>query len=96
MRLDGDIDALLRRPAIADGAAGDGDLVHVAPDAERLVDAVRAALDGMPAESGASAWNGMLVARILASDGAPLRAGRDRQRSAFCASGRPLPRVWLC
>ncbi len=46
VRLDGDIDALLRRPAVANGAGAMASLVHVAPEAERRVDAVRAALDG--------------------------------------------------
>ena len=73
MRLDGDIDALLRRPAVANGAGAMASLVHVAPEAERRVDAVRAALDGVPAESGVSGWDGMLVARMLASGAAPLR-----------------------
>ena len=46
VRLDGDIDALLRRPAVANGAGAVATLVHVAPEAEQRVDAVRAALDG--------------------------------------------------
>jgi urease accessory protein len=46
-------------------------------------------------EAAASVWNGMLVARILGSDGASVRgaviAALDVLREA-----RPLPRVWLC
>jgi urease accessory protein len=95
VRLDGDIDALLRRPAIANGAGAVASLVHVAPEAERLVDAVRAALDGLPAESGVSAWNGMLVARLLTSGAAPLRACVIAALGAL-REGRMLPRVWLC
>ena len=95
VRLDGDIDALLRRPAIANGAGAVATLVHVAPDCERLVDAVRAALDGVPAESGVSAWNGMLVARLLASGAAPLRQAVIAALGTL-RQGRTLPRVWLC
>lgn len=95
VRLDGDIDATLRRPAVANGARAAATLVHVAPEAERRVDAVRAALCGLSAESGVSAWNGMLVARLLTSGAASLReavtAALGRLRG-----GRALPRVWLC
>ena len=82
--------------AYRDGADEDwvvATLVHVAPDAEARLDAVRAALEGY--EAGASAWRGMLLARIVASDGACLRAAivscLDRLRG-----GRALPRVWMC
>ena len=70
-------------------------LVHVAPEAERRVDAVRAALDGVPAESGVSGWDGMLVARLLAAGAAPLRKAVMAALGAL-RQGRPLPRVWLC
>lgn len=94
-RLDGDIDAMLRRPAVANGAGAVASLVHVAPDAERRVDAVRAALDGLPAEGGVSAWDGMLVARLLASGAMPLRQAVTAALGAL-RGGRALPRVWLC
>jgi urease accessory protein len=56
--------------------------------------AVRAAF-GDEAEAGASAWNGLLVARLVSRDAAALR------RTVLAAlpplrDGRPLPRVWLC
>ncbi|PPQ34380.1 urease accessory protein UreD [Rhodopila globiformis] len=47
------------------------------------------------AEAGASAWNGMLVARILGPDGAPVRRAVVAVLAALRPS-RPLPRVWLC
>ena len=95
VRLDGDVDAVLRRAAVANGARAVASLLHVAPDAERRIDAVRAALQEAPAESGVSVWNGMLVARLLASGAAPLR------RAVIAAlgvlrDGRALPRVWQC
>lgn len=93
IRLQGAVDEVLARPAVAAGARGVATLVLVAPDAETRLAAVRAALAG--AEAGASAWNGLLLARILAPDGAALRqavmAGLECLRG-----GRKLPRVWMC
>jgi urease accessory protein len=95
VRLDGEIDAALQRAPIASGARAMATLVHVAPNAETALDGVRAALSDTMGEAGVSAWNGMLVARILAADAAVLR------RAVIAAlqvlrGGRPLPRVWLC
>ena len=47
------------------------------------------------AEAGASAWNGMLVARILGPDGACVRRSVVAVLATLRPS-RPLPRVWLC
>jgi len=47
------------------------------------------------ADFGASAWNGMLIARILADDGAAARRAVVAAL-AVLRDGRPLPRVWLC
>ncbi|MGA9864824.1 MAG: urease accessory protein UreD [Acetobacteraceae bacterium] len=92
IRLDGAADEMLRRPAIAAGGRALATLVHVAPDAEARLDAVRAALQA--ADAGASAWDGLLVARILAPDGAALR--RIVVATLAALRDRPLPRVWLC
>ncbi len=92
VRLAGDADALLRRPAVAAGARAVATLVHAAPDAETRLEAMRAALGD--AEAGASAWDGLLIARILAPDGAGLR--RIVARALVALRDRPLPRVWLC
>ena len=95
VRLDGPVDALLQRKAIAGGARAVATVLHVAPDAERSLDGVRAALLHEGAECGVSAWDGMLVTRILAASAALLRhaivAALHILRDA-----RPLPRVWLC
>ena len=40
----------------------------------------------------ASAWNGMLIARVVAPDGYTLNREVVRVLSAF--RGKPLPRVW--
>lgn len=93
IRLDGDIDAALKRPAVGGGAKALATLVYVAPDAADRLDGVRAVLDR--AEAGASVWNGMLVARVLGADSATVR----RVVIAVLAvlrDSRPLPRVWVC
>lgn len=95
VRLDGDAAALLARPAVARGGTAVATLVHVAPDAEAALDAVRAAWVDAPAETGASAWDGMLVGRLVAPDAAALRATLLRALAPLRA-GRALPRVWLC
>ena len=92
IRLDGEVDTVLRRRAIASGARAVATVVHVAPDAEAHLDDLRAVL---PLEGGASAWNGLLLARILAPTGGALR------RTLTAVLGiirglRPLPRVWSC
>ena len=93
VRLDGDVDAIMRRPAVGGGARAVATVIQVAPDLEPKVNAVRRALEA--ADAGASVWNGMLVARILGPDGAFVRrivvAVLDSLRDS-----RPLPRAWSC
>ena len=75
IRLDGDVNALLRRPAIAAGAKAMATLWYVARDAAAALESLRAAfVTAHAVECGASAWDGMLVARILAADAASLRS----------------------
>jgi len=95
VRLEGEVDAALRRASIGSGARAVATLVHVAPNAEAALDAVRAAMTGVVDDAGASAWNGMLVARILAADAAALRRAVIAALQVLRAP-RPLPRVWLC
>ncbi len=61
-----DVAATLSSAATANGSAAVATLVHVAVDAELRLDDLRAAWKGAPAETGASAWNGMLVGRVVA------------------------------
>jgi urease accessory protein len=93
IRLTGPVAAVLARPAVANGGRAVATIVHVATEAPGQLDSLRAALS--PFEAGASAWNGMLLARIIAADGATLRnavvAGLQTLRE-----GRSLPRVWMC
>jgi urease accessory protein len=90
VRLQGDVTAKLRASAAAGEARAIATIVFVAPEAETLIDAVRDALTG--AEAGASAWDGMLLARLVAVDGQELR----RLVVAVLARLRenPLPRLW--
>ena len=64
------------------------------PTRESRLDAVREALGAASGETGASAWNGLLVARFLAPDGQALIADLGAFLTAFRAA--PLPRSWLC
>jgi urease accessory protein len=90
VRLKGDVQASLSAPAASGGARAVATIVLAAPDAETRLEAVRAALGA--ADAGASAWNGMLLARIVAADGQSLR----RVVVAVLAQLRekPLPRLW--
>ena len=92
-RLHGPVQALLDRPASAAGRRSAATLVLCSPDAESWVAPLRGALT--PWEAGASAWDGLLVARIVAQDGACLRRAVVAGLGVLRA-GRPLPRVWLC
>ncbi|HTI82105.1 MAG TPA: urease accessory protein UreD [Acetobacteraceae bacterium] len=89
IRLEGQVAETLRRPAVANGAWAMATLVHVAPDVDAKVAAVRAA------STGASAWDGMLVARILAQNDASLRRSVVKVLDVL-RGGRALPRVWMC
>ena len=93
VRLAGDITALLARPGVAAGAGAVATIVYVAPNAEAHLPSVRDVLDGT--DSGASAWDGMLLARLLARDGAGLRLMVTRALAAL-RGARNLPRVWRC
>ena len=94
IRIAGAADALEAKAGL-DGHRASATVFCVAPDAEGRLEGLRAAWEAAPAETGASAWNGMLVARILAPDAARLRAtlvmGLNQLRD-----GRAVPRVWMC
>jgi len=92
VRLDGQLSELLARPAIGNGARAAATAALISPQAEDRLDAARAAFAGARSECGASAWNGMLVARFLAKDPAFLRADLVRFLLALGTGG--LPRLW--
>ena len=74
LTLDGKVGKILAGPAIAGGATAVATLLQIAPDSEQRLDAVRAALAQEDAEAGASAFDGILIVRILAQDSLGLRA----------------------
>ena len=91
---DGAVATALDRPATLAGARAAAMLIYVAPDAQARIEAARAVLDGAQSVAGASAWNGMLVARAIAREGRTVQS--DIAALVQALSGRPLPRVWAC
>lgn len=92
VRIDGDVQTLLGRTAVAAGGRAVGLLLYVGADACDRLDGVREALGTARTDWGASAWNGMLTARFLANDSTDLRS--DVRRVTETITRRPVPRVW--
>lgn len=92
MRMDGDLTGVLDRPALGHGARANALFVHIAPDAEARLEPVRQALSGVACEWGASAFNGMLVLRLLSPSPEKMRSAIVRLLQDF--RGRDAPRVW--
>lgn len=92
MRLDGDLTGLLDRPALGQGARASALFVHIAPDAEARIDAIRASLSDAPCQWGASAFNGMALVRLLSPSPEKVRAAIVALLQDF--RGRDAPRVW--
>jgi urease accessory protein len=90
-RLDGDIAALLARPALGGGAGAMASLIYAAPEAAGLLEPVRHALAG--SEAGASLVEGVLVARLLAPDSQILRRAVVKILR-LCRNDRAMPGVW--
>lgn len=95
IRLTGPVAEILNRPATANGNRAVATLIHVSPDAESHLAPLREAWAESPAETGASAWNNMLLARILAPTSATLRTAVTTALNTL-REGRTLPRVWNC
>ena len=93
-KLDGPIDALLRKRSVANGHRAIATFVHVAPDAVSRLEAARALLErASDCEMAASAWNGLLAVRFCAVTIDALRWAASPFLIGF--RGAPLPRVWL-
>jgi urease accessory protein len=92
LRLDGDIAQRLAQRAIADGGVAVASVIKC-PSNDADVAAVRAMQDHFAGEVGISAWNGLVVARLIAADGAALR--RDLVAVLTALDAAPLPRLWL-
>lgn len=95
IRLHGALAEAMARPAIGAGSGAMATVMYVAADAPARLDTLRAAWAACEVESGASCWDGMLVGRLLARDGAALRAAVASGLECL-RDGRALPRVWMC
>ena len=76
--------------SLLDGAVAFATVLHVAPDAERRLDAVRALL---PESGGASVVGERLTVRLLASSGLALRRSLS-PIIALLSSAGSIPRLW--
>jgi urease accessory protein len=97
-RIAGDAAALLARAGTFADARAMATVVAVTPEAEAMVPRLRAAIGGgrleeCGLEAGVSAWNGLVLARLLASDGARLRQA-VMAALGILRNDAPLPRVW--
>jgi urease accessory protein len=90
------IQEALDKPSVLDGNRAMATLRYVAPDAEERIEHVRTLLVQPAEERGtvaaASAWNGMILVRFVASDGYRLMRQVGRVLAGF--RGKPLPRSW--
>jgi urease accessory protein len=93
-----DAGAALDRPAVGRGARAVAVILSVAPNAEAQLPALRAALEeaaareGERLDAGASAFDGMTVARLACASPSRLRAALIGAMLAL--RGREAPRVW--
>lgn len=93
-RVEGDASAILEGRATGAGARAFATVVLVGPVAETRIDCVRAALEGAASAGGASAFDGLAVARLANADPTVLR--RDLARLLMHIRQAELPRVWSC
>jgi len=95
--LTGPINASLARGPVADGAHCLATLVVAAPDCDCLVTAARDMPVQGRADVGATLLDELAVLRVVAADGAAMRAVLIRLVTlAGESSGITLPRVWHC
>jgi len=90
LRLAGEVRAIAARAPLLAGAAAFASLLLISPDAETRLAAVR---DALGPQGGASAFDGMLFARVAAPDGMSLRRALLPALAAL-RGGEPAPRVW--
>jgi urease accessory protein len=90
LRLDGEIGRKLDEPAIGNGGCACA-TVLCSPVDEAAQSAIHD-LAGTSAEIGVSAWNGVMLVRIVARSG---EAMRSDLKSVLTALGVSLPRLWL-
>jgi urease accessory protein len=90
IRLHGNVQPILQAQEGAHGHTAIATLLYAAPDAAALLPPLRAALHG--ADAGASTWNGLLMARLIAPNGHALR--RALIPALQTLRQTPLPRLW--
>lgn len=95
VRLSGAIDEALQRKAVAGGGVAVATLLYVSDDGDARVDTVRSLLAGHDCDAGASAYDGLLVARFVAATGDVLRKALVPVLELL-RDGRALPRPWFC
>jgi urease accessory protein len=98
LRLEGDLAALMARAAIAADARALATIAMISPDGEGMVPILRDRLGGGRMEEGAveagvSAWNGVLLVRLLAANGAGLRR-TIIETLGLLRGTDPMPRAW--
>jgi urease accessory protein len=91
LRLDGEITQRLAQRAIAGGGVSVASIIKC-PGGDDDVAAIRTMQDSFAGEVGVSAWNGLVVARLVAPEGAVLR--RDLMAVLAALRAGPLPRLW--
>lgn len=92
VKLTAELAATLSRPAVANGGRASALILFVAPDACERVEPLRRAMETSPCETGVSAWDCLLAARVIARRPGDLIATLGQ--SIPVLSGRALPRVW--
>jgi urease accessory protein len=88
VQLDGGVAKCLAERPIGAGAAAIASVLKI-PGNEQDVASIRAMQADFVGEVGASAWNGLALARLVASDGATLRHDLIKLFAAFCSAPRP-------
>jgi urease accessory protein len=91
VRLDGEIAQLLAQRAVAAEGIAVGTLLKIPADDE-TIQAVRVVAPACSGEVGVSAWNGLMIGRLVASTDAALRGDLFRILTAL---GTAPPRLWL-
>jgi urease accessory protein len=92
LRLDGAVAQQLARRAVAGEGVAIASVIKF-PGDESGAAAVRDVEKDFAGEVGVSAWNGLLVARLIAPDRAALH--RDLTCVVTALNATPLPRLWL-
>lgn len=92
LRLEGDLSDTLDQTACGNGARAVATLLYVAGDAEMKLGQLRERFGSKECECGVSAWNSMLVARLLSPSPELLRSSIVALLGLL--RGLPAPQVW--